>query len=165
MMPKVIIPPFTVEPAAHHPVLGASLGPYAHAVIGDAGGLTQFGCHLERLPPGSRSSHRHWHETEDELVYVLEGEVVLIEESEAVLGPGDAATWRAGDPVGHCLENRSARDALYLVVGTRHDADAIHYPDAGLRAEKTGRHRRFTDATGRVVAEYDLPPPSEGDQP
>jgi uncharacterized cupin superfamily protein len=154
-MPKVAIPPFTVETDTSHPVMGASIGPYSHAVIGDAGGLTQFGCHLERLPPGSRSSHRHWHATEDELVYVLGGEVVLIEETETVLRAGDAAAWRAGDPVGHCLENRSAADALYLVVGTRNADDTVHYPDAGLRLDKTGRRRRFTDATGRVVAEYE----------
>jgi uncharacterized cupin superfamily protein len=154
-MPKVAIPPFMVEEDTSHPVMGASLGPYSHAVIGDAAGLTQFGCHLERLPPGSRSSHRHWHETEDELVYMLEGEVVLIEETETVLRAGDAAAWRAGDPVGHCLENRSAADALYLVAGTRHADDTVHYPDAGLRLDKTGRRRRFTDATGRVVAEYE----------
>jgi uncharacterized cupin superfamily protein len=155
-MPKVAIPPFTVEADTSHPVLGASLGPYAHAVIGDAAGLTQFGCHLERLPPGSRSSHRHWHETEDELVYVLEGEVVLVEETETILGAGEAAAWPAGVPLGHCLENRSARDALYLVIGTRRMADVVHYPDAGLTLTITDRrHRVFTDATGRVVAEYE----------
>lgn len=154
-MPRVAIPPFTVEADTGHPVLRGALGPYAHAVIGDAAGLTQFGCHLERLPPGSRSSHRHWHETEDELVYVLEGEVVLVEDAETVLRAGDAAAWRAGDPVGHCLENRGTRDALYLVVGTRRADDTIHYPDAGLTLEKTGRRRRFTDATGRVVSEYE----------
>lgn len=147
-MPQVAIPPFSVVDDTSHPVLGSSLGPYAHAVVGDAAGLTQFGCHLERLPPGSRSSHRHWHETEDELVYVLDGEVVLIEETETVL--------RAGDPVGHCLENRSARDALYLVVGTRRMADVVHYPDAGITLAITDRrHRVYTDATGRVVAEYE----------
>lgn len=164
-MPKVAIPPFTVERDTSHPVLGASLGPYAHAVIGDAAGLMQFGCHLERLPPGSRSSHRHWHETEDELVYVLDGEVVLVEDTETVLRAGEAAAWRAGDPVGHCLENRGVRDALYLVVGTRRMSDVVHYPDAGLAAERTGRRRRFTDAAGRVVADYDIPGPTEGDLP
>lgn len=155
-MPRVAIPPFTLEAETSHPVMGATLGPYSHAAIGDAAGLTQFGCHLERLPPGSRSSHRHWREAEDELVYVLEGEVVLVEETETVLRAGDAAAWRAGDPVGHCLENRSAADALYLVVGTRRMADVVHYPDAGLTLTITDRrHRVFTDAEGRVVAAYE----------
>jgi uncharacterized cupin superfamily protein len=153
-MPKVAIPPFTAEADTSHPVLGASLGPHSHPVIGDAAGLTQFGCHLERLPPGSRSSHRHWHETEDELVYLLEGEVVLVEETETLLRAGDAAAWRAGDPVGHCLENRGARDALYLVMGTRRMADVVHYPDAGLTLTITDRgHRVFTDAEGAIVAD------------
>lgn len=152
-MPKVAIPPFTVEPGAPHPVLGPCLGPYAHAAIGDAGGLTQFGCHLERLPPGSRSSHRHWHETEDELVYVLGGEVVLVEDTETLLRAGDAAAWPAGRAVGHCLENRGAADALYLVVGTRRMADIIHYPDAGVTLSVTDRtHRVYTDATGATLA-------------
>ncbi len=155
-MPKVAIPPFTLEADTSHPILVGTLGPFAHAAIGDAAGLTQFGCHLERLPPGSRSSHRHWHETEDELVFVLEGEVILIEETETPLRPGEAAAWRAGDPVGHCLENRSLRDALYLVIGTRRMTDTVHYPDAGLTLAITDRrHRVFTDATGAVVAEYD----------
>jgi uncharacterized cupin superfamily protein len=61
-MPKVAIPPFILETDTSHPGPRGALGPYAHAAIGDAAGLTQFGCHLERLPPGSRSSHRHWHE-------------------------------------------------------------------------------------------------------
>ena len=55
-MPKVAIPDWTPEPAHRHPVLGAVLGAYAHPILGDAAGLTQFGVHLERLPPGSRSS-------------------------------------------------------------------------------------------------------------
>jgi uncharacterized cupin superfamily protein len=155
-MPKVAIPSFTNETGTDHPVLGPDLGPYAHAVIGDVAGLTQFGCHLERLPPGSRSSHRHWHESEDELVYLLEGELVLIETTETVLRAGDAAAWRAGDPVGHCLENRSGAAALYLVVGTRRNEDVVHYPEHGLTLTITDRrHRVFTDATGAVVAEYD----------
>lgn len=155
-MPKLALPaPARVEDSSH-PVLGASLGPYSYVALGDAGGLTQFGAHLETLPPGSRSAHRHWHETEDELVYVISGEVVLVEDDETVLRPGDAAAWPAGHPVGHCLENRSALEATYLVVGTRSGADTVHYPDAGLTMTITDRRRRvFTDASGRVVADYE----------
>jgi uncharacterized cupin superfamily protein len=153
-MPRVAIPPFTQDPGAPHPVLGAAPGPYAHAVIGDAGGLTQFGCHLERLPPGSRSAHRHWHETEDEMVYILEGEVVLVEDTETLLRAGEAAAWPAGRAIGHCLENRSEADALYLVVGTRRMADVVHYPDAGVTLSITDRtHRVYTDATGTVLSQ------------
>lgn len=148
-MPKVAIPAPTQEPEWTHPVLGATLGPYAHQIIGNTGGLTQFGVHIETLPPGSRSSFRHWHETEDEMVLVLEGEVVLIEDAETVLQAGEAACWPAGNPVGHCLENRTDRDARYLVVGTRASQDIIHYPDDDLIAVKDGTARRYMHGDGR----------------
>src|SRR6266513_3352291 len=76
--------------------------------LGDAGGLTQFGVNLLRLPPGAWSSQRHWHTGEDEFVYVVSGEVVLVTDAgEEVLRAGDAAGFPAGDTNGHCLQNRS----------------------------------------------------------
>jgi uncharacterized cupin superfamily protein len=98
--------------------------------ISEAGGLTQFGAFIEVLQPGSRSSIKHWHSAEDEIVYVLEGEIMLIEgDTETVLRPGDAATFQAGVPVGHCLENRSAKATRCLIVGTRAAVDTITYPE------------------------------------
>lgn len=98
--------------------------------ISEAGGLTQFGAFIEVLQPGSRSSIKHWHSAEDELVYVLDGEITVIEGlDETVLRAGDAATFRAGVAVGHCLENRSASATRCLVVGTRAPVDRITYPD------------------------------------
>jgi uncharacterized cupin superfamily protein len=98
--------------------------------ISEAGGLTQFGALIEVLPPGSRSSIKHWHSAEDEMVYVLEGHITLIEgETETLLKPGDAATFRAGDPIGHYLENRSDMPTRCLVVGTRAPVDVITCPD------------------------------------
>lgn len=95
-------------------------GPNVVYWISEVGGLTQFGAFIEELPPGSRSSIKHWHSAEDEFIYVLEGSVTLVEgDAEAVLAPGDAATFRAGDAVGHYLENRSASTTRCLVVGTR----------------------------------------------
>ena len=143
-MPKVTLGPATHEPDPTHPALGPGTGPYSYHLLGDAGGLTQFGAHVEVLPPGSRSSFRHWHEAEDEMVYMLSGEVVLIEETEAPLKVGDAACWPAGLAVGHCLENRSGQDAMYLVIGTRSTIDRIHYPDHGLITDKDGPQRSYT---------------------
>ena len=98
--------------------------------ISEAGGLTQFGAFIEILQPGSRSSIKHWHSAEDEMVYVLEGEIMLIEgDAETVLRAGDAATFQAGVPVGHFLENRSTKATRCLVVGTRAAVDTITYPD------------------------------------
>jgi len=88
--------------------------------LGDAAGLTQFGVNLLRLPPGAWSSQRHWHTEEDEFVYVLSGEVVLVsDDGEEVLRAGDAAGFKAGDRNGHCLQNRSDSDARVLEIGTR----------------------------------------------
>src|SRR5438552_6509102 len=90
------------------------------AALGNLAGLTQFGANLTRLKPGAASALRHWHENEDEFVYVLEGEIILIEDSgETMLMPGDCAGFRAGIANGHHLVNKSQRDALYLEIGTR----------------------------------------------
>jgi uncharacterized cupin superfamily protein len=104
--------------------------------LGDAAGLTQFGVNVTRLGPGAWSSQRHWHTVEDEFVYVLEGELVLVTDAgEEVLRAGDCAGFRAGVPDGHHLQNRTERVALFLEVGTRRpDDDEAHYPDVDLHA-------------------------------
>lgn len=103
------------------------------SVLGDLVGLTQFGVNLTRLKPGAASALRHWHENEDEFVYVLEGELVLIEdEGETLLRPGDAAGFKAGVANGHHLVNKAQRDAVYLEIGTRAPTERAHYPDVDL---------------------------------
>lgn len=148
-MPKITKPAWADQADPDHPVLGTGNGPYRYSILGETGGLSQFGAHLEELQPGSRSSYRHWHACEDEMIYVLNGEVVLIEDSETVLTPGDITCWPAGAPIGHCLENRSGQPATYLTVGTRTPDDVIHYPDNDLITQKTGDLRRYTHADGR----------------
>jgi uncharacterized cupin superfamily protein len=102
--------------------------------LGDAAGLTQFGVHELHLAPGVWSSQRHWHSLEDEFVYVLSGEVVLVEDAgETVLCAGDSAGFKAGSRDGHCLQNRSNADAHVLVVGSRNDADAGAYSDIDMQ--------------------------------
>ncbi|MEW9919440.1 cupin domain-containing protein [Marimonas sp. MJW-29] len=150
-MPKIDVQEWVEHAGEPHPLTGVDNGPYADIALGDAVGLTQFGVHLERLPPGSQSSHRHWHETEDEFVYVVSGELVLIEDSEIVLTAGEAAGWNSGTPVAHCLENRSDRDAVMLVVGTRAEAGAVHYPDHDLVLRHTAERRVFTRGDGTPV--------------
>jgi uncharacterized cupin superfamily protein len=107
-------------------------------VLGDAAGLTQFGANLTRLPAGSWSSQRHWHSAEDEFIYMLEGELVLVTDSgEELIKAGDCVGFKAGNPDGHHLQNRSARDALYLEIGSRRpDEDEVTYPDIDLKTTK-----------------------------
>jgi uncharacterized cupin superfamily protein len=108
--------------------------------LGDAAGLTQFGVNVVTLPPGAWSSQRHWHSHEDEFVYVLAGEAVLVTDAgEEILRPGDCAGFKAGDQNGHCLQNRSSRNVELLVVGSRHDEDRGEYPDIDL-ALRPGRY-------------------------
>lgn len=103
--------------------------------LGDAAGLSQYGVNLLRLPPGAWSAQRHWHQHEDEFVYVLAGEVTLVTNAgEEVFRAGDCAGFKAGDPDGHCFQNRSGEDALMLEVGTRTPSgDEVQYPGLDLR--------------------------------
>ncbi|THD60494.1 cupin domain-containing protein [Phenylobacterium sp.] len=103
--------------------------------LGNAVGLDQFGVNLLTLPPGAWSAQRHWHAAEDEFVYILEGEVVLVDDGgEQVLRAGDCAGFKAGVANGHHLVNRSDRDARLLEVGTRSadGADPVDYPDIDM---------------------------------
>ena len=117
--------------------------------LGDAGGLTQFGVNLTRLPPGAATAQRHWHETEDELVFVVSGELILIEEgADTPLRAGEAAAFKAGHADGHYLLNRSAEDAVVLEIGTRASDERCHYPDVDLAYEKRDGKVRFTNKAG-----------------
>ncbi len=117
--------------------------------IGAAGGLTKFGVNLLTLPPGAWSSQRHWHSHEDEFVFVVAGEVTLVTDSgEEVLVAGDCAGFKAGDPDGHHLVNRSARDAVVLEVGNDDPGgDRCVYPDVDMMVGPGDEPFRHRDGT------------------
>lgn len=117
--------------------------------LADAAGLSAFGLHLTRLPPGGWSSQRHWHSHEDELVYVLEGELVLVEDGgETLLRTGDVAAFPAGTGDGHHLQNRSASVAVYLEVGSRHPDDVTTCADVDLVSSNADGRFLRRDGTG-----------------
>jgi uncharacterized cupin superfamily protein len=117
--------------------------------LGEAAGLSQFGVNLLRLPPGAWSSQRHWHTREDEFVYVLSGEVVLVTDGkEEVLRAGDAAGFPAGDADGHCLQNRSNADARVLEIGTRVPGETAYYSDIDMVAQTDGNRTVYTRRDG-----------------
>jgi uncharacterized cupin superfamily protein len=116
--------------------------------LGDAGGLTQYGVNLMRLPPGGWSSQRHWHSHEDEFVYLLEGELVLVEdEGETLLRAGDAAAYPKGTGNGHHMQNRSDRVAVYLEVGTRLPEDVITCSDVDMTSPASDGRFLHKDGT------------------
>jgi uncharacterized cupin superfamily protein len=108
--------------------------------LSEAGGLTQFGAVEETFWPGGRSSRLHWHLNEGEMVDILDGTGVLIEgTAEEVLGPGDAACFKAGVPVDQCQENRGTSPVRHLVIGTRSSDDVVrHTEDGGGETVKHG---------------------------
>jgi uncharacterized cupin superfamily protein len=114
--------------------------------LAPAAGLTDFGASHVVLEPGGISSQRHWHEGEDELVVILSGEAVLIEdEGETVMRAGELAAFPKGVPNGHHLVNRSGRPCVFVAIGRAAETDC-HYPDIDVHLDaKTGR---FTHKDG-----------------
>jgi uncharacterized cupin superfamily protein len=123
--------------------------PREKRALGDVFGITKFGVNLTTLAPGKESSMRHWHTREDEFVYVVEGEVVLVtDDGEQVLTAGMCAGFPAGVRVGHQLVNRSDRPARYFEISNRDEADeAVHRSGRRPRVprRRDGAARRFED--------------------
>jgi uncharacterized cupin superfamily protein len=147
-MPKIDIAAVPkIEGTGYPPQFNAPCAERIRQRLGDAGGLTDVGVNLMRLPPGNWSSQRHWHSHEDELVYVLEGELVLIEDDgETVLRPGDCAAFAKGTGNGHHMINRSSTTAVYLEVGTRSRADVTTCSDIDMMS--TNAEGRFLHKDG-----------------
>jgi uncharacterized cupin superfamily protein len=119
--------------------------------LGDAGGLKDFGVNLMHLPPGNWSSQRHWHSHEDELVYVLQGELTLIEDGgETLLRAGECAAFAKNSGNGHHLINKSDAMAVYLEVGSRAPDDLTMCSDIDMMS---------SNADGRFVHKDGMPYP------
>lgn len=107
-------------------------------------GLTLMGASHVTLEPGAWSSQRHWHSGQDELLVMLEGEAVLVEDQgETVVRPGDVLAWPAGVRNGHQLQNRSATSCVFVAVsaGSR-EADSGEYPDIDMMFDAAGYARK-----------------------
>jgi uncharacterized cupin superfamily protein len=114
--------------------------------LGPVSGLGDFGVSHVTLEPGGVSSQRHWHEEEDEFVVMLEGEAVLVEdEGETAMRPGDCASFPKGVANGHRLINRGDSPCVFIAIG-RHALSNCHYPDIDLHLD--GATGRFTRKDG-----------------
>jgi uncharacterized cupin superfamily protein len=123
--------------------------PRERRALGDAAGLTKFGVNYTTLGPGAASSMRHWHTHEDELVFVLAGELVLVTDAgERPLRAGQCAGFPAGHADGHQLVNRGTTPAVYLEIGNRDADDTAHYPDVDLRWNAPDARDRYTHKDG-----------------
>ncbi|HSV17665.1 MAG TPA: cupin domain-containing protein [Casimicrobiaceae bacterium] len=154
-MPELKLP--AVDPATVAEVRGSGypepfrsrMGERVKRRLGDACGLTRFGVNLVTLGPGGQSALRHWHTLEDEFVYVLEGEVVLVTDGgEQTLTAGMCAGYPGGRRDGHHFINRSHGPARYLEVGDRDPADGAAYPDDDLAVQKDASGFRYTHKDG-----------------
>jgi uncharacterized cupin superfamily protein len=154
-MTKLIAPAFDPKDLPEQSITGYP-EPYKTRVagrhrrrLGDAAGLKNFGVNLTRLDPGTESSMRHWHERQDEFIYVLEGEVTLVTDAgRQKLPVGMAAGFPAGKADGHQLVNETKKPAVYLEIGDRTPGDAASYPDVDLAVKMVDGKWVFTHKDG-----------------
>jgi uncharacterized cupin superfamily protein len=154
-MPKIDLSKIPSQPIPSYPKEFAQvIAGREKQKLGDAVGLTQFGVNITRFKAHSASALRHWHEQEDEFIYMIEGELVLKEnDGETVLKTGDCAGFKAGSGIAHCLINRTGRDAVYLEVGTRAKSERVHYPDVDFMMERDEVSRRWFRRSGEPIRE------------
>jgi uncharacterized cupin superfamily protein len=120
------------------------MGDRAKRRLGEAFGLTQYGVNLVRLGPGGQSALRHFHTHEEEMIYLLEGELTLITNvGEQVMRAGMCVGFPANTGDAHHLVNRGEAVAVYLEIGSRVEADNGYYPDDDLcwLQDGTGGHK------------------------
>jgi uncharacterized cupin superfamily protein len=151
-MPKIDIATVSIRKGSGYPSpFDAPCAARMRRRLGDAGGLRDFGVNLMTLPPGGWSSQRHWHSDEDEFVYVLEGELKLVEDnSQTVLRSGECAAFPKGTGNGHHLINESSATAVYLEVGSRNPNDLTTCSDIDMMS---------SNADGRFVRKDGSPYP------
>lgn len=118
--------------------------------LGEAAGLTQFGVNLVTLKPGALSSLRHWHRAEDEFVMVISGECVMItDDGEEIMHPGDCVGFPADTPDGHHFINRGDTPAVFLVVGSKAREEVATYSDVDLVLHLKDGAATYTHKDGR----------------
>ncbi len=152
-MPKIDINAAPVRTGSTYPA------PYDQAVagrssrrLGEAGGLTQYGANLVTLEPGAKASLRHWHEEQDELLWMTDGVLVLVDDTgETEMVVGDAAAFPAGDANGHHMVNKSDEPGSFLVIGTHTRTETAHYSDVDMMVTTRDGVSTFTRRDGSEI--------------
>ena len=148
-MPKLTLDDIPQTNATGYPPL------YADKVQGrwyrslaPASGMTDFGASHVVLKPGAWSSQRHWHEGEDEMVVMIAGEAILVDDSgETPMRAGDIAAFAKNDGNGHVLINRSEADCVFVAIG-KASATACHYPDIDMHLFAGATEQKRKDGSG-----------------
>ena len=126
---------------------------YERLAVGDAVGLRQFGVNKVTVKPGAATALNHWHQNEDEFVIVLSGEVVLVEgETETPLKAGECAGFKAGEPTGHHIINKSSEVAVLFEIGTRCDNEICHYTGLDFTYRKVNGVVTFVNKDGSIAS-------------
>lgn len=149
-MPKIDLGALDWQHGSSYPGgYARQIGDRSQKRLGDPYGLTQFGANLVRLGPGAMSSLRHWHEKQDEFLVVIEGKLILVDDQgETALVPGDCCAFPAGDANGHHIVNRSDRDGAFVVVGTRTASETGWYSDVDMMVSVQDGQMKFTRRDG-----------------
>lgn len=147
-MPKIDLAKVPIRKGSGYPAeFAAPCADRTRRRLGDAGGLKDYGVNLMTLPPGGWSSQRHWHSHEDEFVFVLEGELKLVEDhGETLLRAGECAAFPKNSGNGHHLKNESSSTAVYLEVGSRNTDDLTTCSDIDMKSSNADG--RFTHKDG-----------------
>lgn len=153
--------PVTLNPVDLTPKIGTTAYPpdlrgicagREKRALGDPFGLTHFGVNQTLLRPGAASALLHWHQEEDEFVFVLSGVLTLITEAgEVELSAGECVGFPAGRAEGHMIVNRTSQPAIYLEIGARSPSDTVTFPKDDLHGTKTDGIYRFTRKDGTPV--------------
>ena len=117
-------------------------------------GMQRIGIHLVRIAPGRDSTTHHYHDADEEFLYILSGRgIAKIGHEEHEVGPGDFMGFPAPSPA-HSMRNPYDDDLVYLMGGERWPVDIVHYPDLGRSLLKSHGRRAWLDDSDLS----DLPP-------
>jgi len=154
-MPKLDLSSIPLKTGSSYPApYDAEMAGRSSQRLAQAGGLTQFGANLVTLEPGGKSSMRHWHVLEDELVMISQGELTLVtDDGETTMRPGDCATFPAGEANGHHLVNKSDARGKFLVIGTDMAGETAYYSDIDMMVSEADGVTRFTQRDGTLLKE------------
>lgn len=139
-MPKLVLDTIPQTNATGYPApFDAPVAGRWYRRLAPASGLSALGASHVTLKPGAWSSQRHWHDGEDELVVMLAGEAVLIEDGgETLLRAGDIAVFPMGAANGHHLINRSDADCVFIAISAGDRDSGGSYSDIDMRFTMDG---------------------------